>query len=313
MSVPRRHHFVPRFCLAYFVDKHGRVWTYDAEADAPRDNIPDETGLERDYHTVTRENGELDTTLEAILGDLEGQAAPIYARMVQGALPQGDDRTIMAQFFAVAYVRSKRKRRTYGEGYGQMMQVLVQQTAQSEQAFADLLADMEASEGFHFTDEQRVKLRKDVADWSGYRLSIDREFTLGAFIQAEPITRLIDQMYWSLIEAKDEIYLLSDSPLVKSGAGFALPETQISLPLSPNMMWIGHWRSDLPTHSSMSRQEIMRFNRMRAAGADRYLYAPYQDAALMRFCKKYVIPRPGVQIGDGDTSKLAPVGVRRKK
>lgn len=312
MSVPRRHHFVPRFCLAHFADEKGQVWTYDAETDAPRASAPDETGVERDFHTVTREDGERDVTIETMLAELEGQAAPIYAQMANGMLPEGDERDIMVQFFAIAYVRSKRMRRTYGEGYGQMMQILVHRTAQSEQAFAATLADMEAEEGFTFTDEEKKKLRKDMADWSGYRLSVDREWTLQAFMMSARIAPLIDAMNWSLLESKDEIFLLSDSPLVKSGAGFATLETQVSLPLAPNTMWIGHWRDDLPKRDILSRTEVMDFNRMRAGNADRYLYAPYSDPALMRFCKKYVQPRPGFKINDGDTSKLAPVTVRRK-
>jgi hypothetical protein len=177
-----------------------------------------------------------------------------------------------------------------------------------------MLADVEAEEGIQFGGEdERERLREDMADWSGYRLSVDREFTLGAFGMAGHITALIDQMHWSLLEARDEIYLLSDSPLVKSGAGFATSETQVSLPLSPTMMWIGHWRDDLPERSTLTREEVRGFNRMRAAGADRYLYAPHDDAALMRFCKKYVKPRPGFKIGNGDTSKLAPVSIRRKR
>lgn len=313
MNEPRRHHFVPRFSLAYFADDAGQVWTYDAQTDAPRASVPDATGFEKDFHTVTHEDGQRDTTLETLLANLEGQAAPIYAQMTKGALPHGDDRTIMAQFFAIAYVRSKRMRRTYGEGYGQMMQVAVQRTAESQQAFNSMLDDVAKEQGVQFTDEEREKLRKDVADWSGFRMSVDREFTLGAFMMAGHITALIDAMRWSLLEAKEEIFLLSDSPLVKSGAGFALADTQASLPLTPSMMWIGHWRSDLPEHDRLSRSGVMAFNRMRAAGADRYLYAPRSDAALMRFCKKYVMPRPRLKIGDGDTSKLAPVDVRRKK
>jgi Protein of unknown function (DUF4238) len=313
MNAPRRHHFVPRFSLAYFAGADSLVWVYDAETDTPRPSTPDATGFERDFHTVTGEDGARDTTLETMLAELEGAAAPIYARMVKGQLPKGDDRTMMAQFLAIAYVRSKRMRRTYGEGYGQAMQVVLQRMAESKQAFAAALADVEAEQGLNLSDEERETLRQDMGDWSKYRLSVDREFTLGAFGLAEPITPLIDEMRWSLLTSEDGSFVLSDSPLFKSGAGFATSETMVSLPLSPHTMWMGHWRNDLPEHASLTAERVEGFNLMRAAGADRYLYAPREDSALMAFTKQYVKPRPGWKIGDGDASKLAPVDIRRKR
>lgn len=312
MNIPRRHHFVPEFCLAHFAGKDGRVWTYDVEAEVPRPSLPRETGFERDFHTLTKNNGERDTILESILARVESDAAPIYVDMTKGKLPKGDARTNIAHFLGAMYVRSKRIRRTYGEGYGQLMQVIAQRMSESEKGFSEMLTNFENQNGVQFSADRHDQIRRDMADWSGYSVSMDREFTLGTFNMFGTITTLINQMHWSLLEANDEIYLLSDSPLIESGA-LEKPQTQISLPLSPRMLWIGHWRTDLPVRSSLSRQNVRAFNRMRAAGADRFLYAPYEDAVLMRFCKKHVGPRPGFKVGDGDASKLAPTIVRRKQ
>ncbi len=312
MSEPRRHHFVPRFSLAHFADNDGNVWTYDAEADAPRPSTPLETGHERDFHTVTRENGERDTAIEKMLSDLEGAAAPIYADMTKGVLPKGEARDLMVEFFAIAHVRSKRMRRSYGESYGQMMQIFLQHTAERPDAFETAFRHMEEDEGVTFTDAERERFRKEMADMSGYRLSIDREWTLQAFAMAGAIAPLIDAMHWSLVETRDEIFVLSDSPLVKAGRGFGTEETQATLPLSPNMMWMGHWRDDFPPRIKLTRGEARNFNRMRAMNADRFLYAPFADDGLMRFCKKHVKPRPAFKIDGGDLSKTAPVSVRRK-
>lgn len=312
MSAPRDHHFVPRFCLAHFVDADGRVWTYDVKADEPRPSLPDQTGYERDFYAVTGSDGKIDTLLEEILSEVESDAAPIYLDMTKGNLPTDGARDIMAHFFSIMFLRSKHIRRTYAETYGQFLQMKTQQLAQNKQIFDSLLNDLESQQGLQISSEKRDQIRNDMADWRNYEVSVSQGASLPIFGNAGEVATVLAQMRWSLLEASDEAYVLSDSPLVRTGPLSDL-KTQVTFPLSPKIMWVGHWRDDLPQRSRLSREAIKAFNRMRAAGADRFLYAHRNDDRLMRLCKKYVGPKPGFQIRGANVANLAKVTVRRKR
>lgn len=288
------------------------MWTYDAEASEPRNSIPDETAAERDFHSRTGEDGRRDVSLELELGQLEGAAAPIYARMLDGEIPTGANRDIMAEFFAVAFARSRRARRGYGEGYGQFLQAQVQRTLKDEQSAKALFDATECNEGYVITEEQRAELRSTNFDMSNYKLSIPLEQTLQAFNLVGPIAGHIVEMEWSFVEASDEDFILSDSPLVISKPGLADPQTQVSLPLSPKKMWIGHWDKGAPRIQRLRREHVFAMNRMRASSADRYLYANRRDDALLRFCKKYAGPKPVFEVTGDGLAPMAPVAIRRK-
>lgn len=312
MSAPRDHHFVPRFCLAHFVDADGRVWTYNVKADEPRPSSPDQTGYERDFYAVTGSDGKIDTTLEEILSKVESDAAPIYLDMTKGNLPRDGARDIMAHFLGIMFLRTKHMRRAYAITYGQFLQMKTQKLAQNKQIFDSLLNNLESQQGFQFSSKKRDQIRSDMADWRNYEVSFSQDTSLAILGNASEVAAVLAKMRWSLLEASDEAYVLSDAPLVRTGPLSDL-KTQVTFPLSPTIMWVGHWRDDLPQRSWLSREAIEAFNRMRAAGADRFLYAHRNDDRLMQLCKKYVGPKPGSQIRGADVANLAKVTVRRKR
>ncbi len=312
VNQPRRHHFIPRFCLAEFADANDKVWTYDSLGERPRSSAPEKTGFERDFHTVTAEGGP-DLTVENDIAKWESAAAPIYRQLADGKEITSDDRQIMAGFFALAYLRSKRHRRSYAEGYGLVMQRLVQKLAEKPNAFDVALNEVGDAMERQFTDDKKIAHRQEMADWRGYRIEVSREATLPVFSAHPALADEIAGMRWSVLEAKGEQFILSDSPLILANptGGFGDAAAQATLPLTPSRLWVGHRRDYLPQHSTLQRREVMAFNRMRAANADRFLYASRCDNALMRLCKNHVRPRQTVTI-DGDTSMLAPVTVRSR-
>jgi len=87
-------HKVPKLSLKHFAGQNGEVWTYDKRSGKSWPASPARTGVEAHYYSIEREDGTMDTGLEAEMSKLEGEAAPIYEKLVAGELPRGTDRDI---------------------------------------------------------------------------------------------------------------------------------------------------------------------------------------------------------------------------
>ena len=80
MTTPKRHHFIPRLHLQHFAgpEPKGQVWTYDAQTGQVRSAVPEQTAVETHFYSVERDDGVMDTRIEAKLSEIESKAAPIY-------------------------------------------------------------------------------------------------------------------------------------------------------------------------------------------------------------------------------------------
>ena len=63
MSIPRAHHYLPQFYLRGF-SREDRLWVYDRYKNEYRNQTPKNIAVERDYYTVTDENGGKKTDIE---------------------------------------------------------------------------------------------------------------------------------------------------------------------------------------------------------------------------------------------------------
>lgn len=91
MSIPKRHHYVPRFILANFVDDAGKLWAGWVGGGPVWSAAPDEVYVERHLYTSIDAAGNRDTELEQAYSVLEGMAKPLVDRFLangrSGAAP----------------------------------------------------------------------------------------------------------------------------------------------------------------------------------------------------------------------------------
>src|SRR6266699_75634 len=81
MSEAKLHHYVPRFHLARFADKDGRIWTFDKQAAKVFPANPNSIAAERGFYKLPEFAG---TTvdplfLEKQFAGIEGEACNITA------------------------------------------------------------------------------------------------------------------------------------------------------------------------------------------------------------------------------------------
>jgi hypothetical protein len=82
MSTPKRHHYVPRFILANFVDAIGKLWVRRVDGGKVWSAVPEDVYVERHRYSSVDETGSRDPELEKAYSVLEGLAKPIVDRFL---------------------------------------------------------------------------------------------------------------------------------------------------------------------------------------------------------------------------------------
>ncbi len=132
----------------------------------------------------------------------------------------------------------------------------------------------------------------------GYKINIADQTTLLSLLHLKVYSDTVFQMKWTWAESLKEIdFITSDSPTVQDlepkfenpmiGPGPRNKHIIVSLPLSPNLCWIGTWNKDMPNHLTIPKLYVKTLNRFRAFYSEQYLYASNYQSALSRLAKKY--------------------------
>lgn len=82
MSTPKRHHYVPRFLIANFISKVGKVWVRRTSDGAVWQAKPESVYVERHRYSTIAANGRRDPQLELDYAVLEGAARPVVDKLI---------------------------------------------------------------------------------------------------------------------------------------------------------------------------------------------------------------------------------------
>ncbi|TIV74335.1 MAG: DUF4238 domain-containing protein, partial [Mesorhizobium sp.] len=141
MSNPKGQHFIPRLHLQHFagVQPKGHVWTYTKADGKKFSRMPEETAKQTHFYSVEAPDGSYDLRIEEMLARIESTAAPIYMRLINGKIPEHQDKMDMAQFLAVMVVRTPGSRKDAAEMVGRMIQIRNYATGVHDRAFNSLV------------------------------------------------------------------------------------------------------------------------------------------------------------------------------
>ena len=82
-SVPKRHHFLPKFYLEGFA-RDGSLWLYDRHRRQFRPGTPGKTAVIGHYYALETESGERDYSVEEFLSLVEGRAKEVILILERG-------------------------------------------------------------------------------------------------------------------------------------------------------------------------------------------------------------------------------------
>lgn len=82
----RRHHYVPRFILDRFANTDGMLFVHDRQRPGEvRPQSPKDTFVEKHLYSTKERDGTRDRSLEILFCDLEGEVAPVVAKLIASA------------------------------------------------------------------------------------------------------------------------------------------------------------------------------------------------------------------------------------
>jgi hypothetical protein len=109
MTIPRKHHYVPKLYLKGFSSdgtKSGTLHVHDLESNRQWESSPEKAACERDFYALEAA-GEGAGALEKFLGDIENLVAPVILEIIQsGKIPSGKEYEYLINFLATLAVRS---------------------------------------------------------------------------------------------------------------------------------------------------------------------------------------------------------------
>lgn len=114
-SQAKRHHMVPEFYLRRFADEHGRLAAIRRGTGAMHVASTEKLCVQAGFYTYIDTEGAASTELEDFLATFEGQAAPVFERIVAQATgaPSEDDRALLLNFIAFQVGRGRYFRHQY--------------------------------------------------------------------------------------------------------------------------------------------------------------------------------------------------------
>ena len=314
-------HKVPKLSLKHFAGQNGEVWTYDKRSGKSWPASPARTGVEAHYYSIEREDGTMDTGLEAEMSKLEGEAAPIYEKLVAGELPRGTDRDIFGHFLGLMQVRTPAMRRMAADIHKFELETRMAFRAQHPETFKETLKRL-AADGVDVSDPKFI--RKSLLDMSTHDLVIPKSWVLTVIGHGEKYANVFLQMKWSLMRARHHYFITCDTPIFRAvdpktvhrfygDHGFLNKTAEVSFPLSTKRMLMMHWEVEAPYEVTIPKQCVENENLKRAQCAERELYAHIEHKHLSRLAAQFKDVHPLVRkSGFGGSTGFASVKVPRR-
>lgn len=327
-SQPKRHHYVPLFLLRRFANPDGQLFQMDKKSGKPGKCNPEDAACVKWYHRYRDDEGNWQNDLEPALAEIESLAANALARLEEtDILPGTEDRATVAAFLALQHARTP-----YGQGISREMYRVagkalleVNLTNEPVESLAEILGEEGVPLAHDEAERQREILLAQLADGT-IEIEPRREAGLQGMLHSMTGTGpVIEGLAWSLLRSPQGTgFAISDTPLTMwnpepkfawSGDGWhSGPMAQTTLPLRPDLcLKVTPSGSDFVAREA-TRQEVDAINARTFGWADRWIYAPSQQALqdLRQLTKRrgdlVTRPRPGrmVIVEDADPETERP-------
>lgn len=289
MSEPKRHHYVPAFCLAQFAEprsRRGQLRWYDVNTGESDNGTPDNQAFERFFYTVETEDPKDTLILEHEFGKLENKCAPLLRAMNDsGKLPNDDDLSILLALIAFQAVRVPAvidKIERFQSDL--LLKILKTSLSAGPEAFRAEALKINPD----WTDADIAEIKTDLESFLSAKnpsIKFDQTSLLKVAIQgAGPIGDELIKRGWSLGIAPQGCSLItSDNPVVfqhmpgsgPPGAwspGFGRSDTIVVWPTGPRHALFGYPRLGAPREHNLPAESIAQINTILVRHADERVY-----------------------------------------
>ncbi|WP_256367857.1 DUF4238 domain-containing protein [Ruegeria sp. HKCCA6707] len=320
-SRTKKQHIVPRFYLSKFCDADGMVWTYSG-GDKPRGDRPEATAVETNFYSPIGAEGERFDEAEKLLAQIESNAAPLWDNLCAGEVLVGEQREHIGVFLAAQYLRSPSAIRAGAELMASLAHHTAQSIAADKETHDRSIDSFEKDTGKKISPEEREKMREFVRDPNNFSMNVLRSAGLPMLTGLEQLANIFLNMKWAVGHSGEQHLITSDSPVtrisdptthhpVHGDGAFANRTVKVQFPLTPNRLIEMTWRGEEKEGVAEIPKALAReLNGIRAAQAERFVYASEKDYGITKLCKKWLErEKPPKIVAAGDSPVI---NVKRK-
>lgn len=282
------------------------VWTYDSHLGTMRCSTVENTGAEQNFYSVRQEDGSYFDDLDNWLTSVESAATAPYRTLLGGDFPTGQARMDFAVFVASLYARSPAMIRAHAQAYAQAIQIDMDVRFSTRKSFNAFMDKYEADTGAKVGDRERL-----FAFWNDkdrFCIEISQKRGLAILGVADKICEHLFERHWYLVQATEGFFITSDSPVfrfvepseshrVYGDGGFKNPASEITFPLSPQVMLLitSHRLPQQRLH--IPAEHVWAMNGARAYQAERFLYAHVKDERIKQLAAQHKDDRHRMVVG----------------
>lgn len=285
----KRDHYLPQFYLNFFIPEEDPrfFWVYDKQGGDPRPQTPINTGIEGHLYRLEGPRIADAKFIDSILFQKnESTVKPVIQRLLRsGERLKDTDIRILADFLALMHIRVPRTQKMVKEVGGVALTHQLLEISQDTEYIENLLRQFreEGDDDVPSSAEEFRKILKRIQDH--IELAKKPALLLSVLSTTTVVQQLLE-MHWCLCRApQNTFFITSDAPVVifllddegwaGFGQGLALPEVEVTFPLSPTKCLYLRKRS-IQKYWPMKRNNLSEVNRRTAYNAERFIISPRQ-------------------------------------
>ncbi|OWA35580.1 hypothetical protein B9G55_13210 [Saccharibacillus sp. O16] len=282
----RNHHFLPQFYLAGFTNqgsKNNQLWALDHQTGRQWEAKPRNVAFKKDFYNIDLPDNETDD-FEKALAEIENLAAPVIKRVLETKqIPADQDYEIFICFVALLACRVPARREVFDGMMKEVVSIWSQLLFQTPERYEAYIKEVQENT----KGEKRVTSYEDmkafVDDESRYKINFSNNTYLQNMItQLDVLIPLLLKRNWTLLFTDTNSYFVcSDSPLNLHwtpegkgiwGPGFGVSNTEVTLPLSKDIMLLGRFEEVMPAQY-ISREDTALMNSFTIDDSEKYVYS----------------------------------------
>lgn len=271
-----RDHYIPQYYLRGFSSADDEmVWVYEKNGDLKFRTQVKNIGHETNYYSP-----EVETYLA---NQIEGPANIVIKKIRNREQITNSDKDKLATYMVVMLKRvpqSKFRMNEMAPGVAQKLQ------DEWDKEITELIKkDPSQSE---FLENRRKEIQ---ANLEKYAKNPPKDFWLLLIPpdRTPNVVTVLHQMTWHFLTCDEgPVFLTCDNPVFYfSWMGIGKPESEVTFPISSNIVLWATWRKDLSeNYSEINRQAIKEVNRRTALNATRFVYHAKDEYWIPKFISK---------------------------
>jgi hypothetical protein len=307
-QIRKRHHYIPEFYLKGFTaPSSSLLWMYQKKINDIKTISPHNAAVISFYYSFKNDKGDMDhDTIENLMAEIEGEAAPIFKKIINKQILNESERRTFALFLSFIIVRVPNFRNNIEKSGAEKIKIMMKDIASNEDRFHLMFNDYLDRTG-EIINIPFDELRNFALDESRYKISIKPIFSLALGLDiAMKLSNIIYNMKWDfLLGTNEHDFLTSDNPLVIHNpadhtgkpVGFLMKDIELSFPITNNIALLAYWSDDnFIRYRHPQTKGIKDINCRTVINARRFIFASKKLEGIKKLVLKYCDYFPKIEV-----------------